>query len=184
MTYIGIWDLADHTALNTGCWHENQWGAARFSYWQWKCIQSGGDYILKPEHTKTPGLLKASEAQTASISLMHNNLNISKTMRSLNVTDSRTDDEWNMRIVTSLRVNTRGLVIQPLQYIQILHRDPGIIGNKLPISDSGSPSKQLYLCLPLQRWKVIHPIYRQVFELSGWSARLKRGIGTAASSGW
>lgn len=82
-----------------------------------------------------------------------------KSTCSFNINDSSTDDEWNVRIVTSVRVNTRGLAIQPRQDIQIFHRGPGITGNQLPICDSVSPSKQLHLFLPLQRWKVIHSVH-------------------------
>lgn len=106
---------------------------------------------------------------------MHKCLNISsKTTCSLQIYESRTDDEWNVRTVTLVRVNTRGY--KPLQYIQILHRDAGIIENKLPICDSVSPSKQLYLFLPLQQWKVIHSINCQVFELEAGRHSLKEGL--------
>lgn len=51
-----------------------------------------------------------------------------------------------MRIGTSLRVNTRCLAIQTLLNIEVFHRQLGITGNKLPICDSVSPSKQLQRC--------------------------------------
>lgn len=54
--------------------------------------------------------------------------------------------EWNVRIVTSLRVNTRCLAIQTLLKIEVFHGQLGITGNQLPICDSVSPSKQLQRC--------------------------------------
>lgn len=109
--------------------------------------------------------------------LPHKYLNIfSKTTCSLNINNSKTDDEWNMRIVTSVRVNTRGLAIQPPQYFQIFHRGPGITGNKRPIYDSVSPSKQLHLFLRLQRWKVIHSIHARSLSCRAGTPGLKEGL--------